>query len=137
MKLMVANNPRLNHNMLAMDVPTYTPRQVQVLEFIQQFIEKNGYSPTYSEIGDEFGVASVTAWETVNNLIKKRALDKKKHDSRGIYIKDVNYQPVPKIRNQILALVQRGDQEFIEFLLETADGIREGQQKPAHSESSS
>ncbi len=121
--------------MLTMDIAAYTPRQVQVMEFVQNFIERQGYSPTYSEIGDHFEVTSVTAWEIVNTLVKKGALDKKKHDSRGIYIKDVNFQPVPKIRNQILALVQRGDQKFIEFLLETADGIRE-ETSTAHSENS-
>jgi SOS-response transcriptional repressor LexA len=103
----------------------YTPKQMELLIFIQHFIETKGYAPTYSEIGDHLGVKSVTAWEHLNALIKKGAVGKRKYESRGIYIRDPNYQPVKTIRNKILALIAKGDQEFIKFLLETADGIRE------------
>lgn len=114
----------------------YTPKQLEVLVFIQQFIETKGNSPTYSEIGDHFGITSVSAWETLNALIKKGAVDKKKYEPRGLYIRDPKYQPVMTIRNKILALIEKGDRKFIEFLLETADGIREGKiPAPAHSQS--
>lgn len=127
---MIGNQTTLVHNSRQMSSPvTYTPKQVELLEFIQQFVETKGYSPTYSEIGDHFGINSVTAWEHLNALIKKGAVAKKKYESRGIYIRDPSYQPVMTIRNKILALIEKGDQKFIEFLLETADEIREGQLK--------
>ena len=103
---------------------TYTPKQVELLKFIKSFIEKNEFAPTYSEIGDNFHITSVSAWENVNALIKKGAVNRKKYDSRGIYIKDPKYQPVIRIENKVLELVEKGDPKFLAFILETADAIR-------------
>ncbi len=46
-----------------------TPKQKQILEFIEQFIEENGYSPSYREIAESFGFSSVaTVAEHIENL---------------------------------------------------------------------
>ena len=35
-----------------------TNRQQEILDFIEDFIQKRGYPPTYREIGDEHGINS-------------------------------------------------------------------------------
>jgi SOS-response transcriptional repressor LexA len=103
---------------------SYTPKQLKLLKFIKEFIEKNEFAPTYSEIGDHFSITSVSAWENVNALVKKGAVNRKKSESRGIYIRDPKYQPVIRIENKVLEMVEKGDPKFIAFILETADAIR-------------
>lgn len=38
-----------------------TPKEKLVLEFLEVFITKNGYSPTYSEVKEHFGFASINS----------------------------------------------------------------------------
>lgn len=46
-----------------------TPKQKQILEFIEKYLEVNGYAPSYREIADHFGFSSVaTVAEHVENL---------------------------------------------------------------------
>lgn len=49
-----------------------TPKQKQILVFIEKFIRKNDYAPSYKEIADNFGFSSVaTVAEHVDNLRNK------------------------------------------------------------------
>ena len=49
-----------------------TPKQKQILEFIEAFIKENDYAPSYREIADNFGFSSVaTVAEHVENLKNK------------------------------------------------------------------
>lgn len=49
-----------------------TPKQKQILEFIEGFIKENDYAPSYREIADHFGFSSVaTVAEHVENLKNK------------------------------------------------------------------
>ena len=46
-----------------------TPKQKQILNFIEDFIQENEYAPSYREIADHFGFSSVaTVAEHVENL---------------------------------------------------------------------
>lgn len=56
-----------------------TRRQKQVLDFIAQFVQENGYSPSYQEIANGLGLASLA---TVHKHIL--ALEKKHYLKRGI-----------------------------------------------------
>lgn len=46
-----------------------TPKQKQILGFVEEFVKKNDYSPSYREIADHFGFSSVsTVAEHIENL---------------------------------------------------------------------
>lgn len=67
-----------------------TPKQKQILEFIEQFIEENGYSPSYREIAESFGFSSVaTVAEHVENLRLKGYLSSDA-GYRSLQVKEVD-----------------------------------------------
>lgn len=64
---------------------TLYKRQRQIVDFLGQFIQKNGYSPTLSEIADAIGVSSLaTVHEHLQALIKKKVIRKYEGAIRGI-----------------------------------------------------
>ena len=68
---------------------TLYKRQRQIVDFISQFIQKNGYSPTLSEIAGAIGVSSLaTVHEHLQALIKKKVIRKYEGAIRGIEILD-------------------------------------------------
>lgn len=68
-----------------------TKKQLKILEFLEDFIAENGYSPTYREIQAEMGLSSVSAVaEHIDNLIAKGAL--KKSDGAARSLEVLNYR---------------------------------------------
>jgi len=64
-------------------------RQRQILDFISQYIQKNGYSPTLQQIADALGVSSLaTVHEHLNTMSKKGVIKKFEGAVRGIDIVD-------------------------------------------------
>lgn len=64
-------------------------RQKQILDFIKQYIEKYGYSPTLAEIAESIGVSSLaTVHEHLQVLVKKGVIKKFEGAVRGIEIID-------------------------------------------------
>lgn len=60
-------------------------RQRQIVDFLGQFIQKNGYSPTLAEIATAIGVSSLaTVHEHLQALIKKKVIRKYEGTIRGI-----------------------------------------------------
>lgn len=53
---------------LVQDIQPLTPKEKNVLEFIENYIEGHGYSPSYMEIKDHFGFASNNS---VQNYLKQ------------------------------------------------------------------
>ncbi|MEM7645479.1 MAG: transcriptional repressor LexA [Pseudomonadota bacterium] len=49
-------------------IPSLTPKEKNVLEFIENYIQDNGYSPSFLEIKDHFGFASNNS---VQNYLKQ------------------------------------------------------------------
>src|SRR5579862_6129307 len=50
-----------------------TKRQRQVYDFISSFVQSNGYSPSFEEIGEGLGLSSLaTVHKHISNLEKKR-----------------------------------------------------------------
>jgi repressor LexA len=65
-----------------------TPKQKNVLEFLQRFIQENGYAPSYQEIANEFGLSSrSTAQKYVERLRDAGYLDMDAHSKRGVTLK--------------------------------------------------
>jgi len=64
-------------------------RQKQILDFITQYIQKNGYSPTLQQIAEALGVSSLaTVHEHLNTMVKKGVIKKFEGAVRGIEIVD-------------------------------------------------
>lgn len=64
-----------------------TKRQRQILDFVQSFVEVNGYSPSYEEIAENFGYSSLaTVHEHLTNLERKGFLRKNYNKSRSLEV---------------------------------------------------
>ncbi len=64
-------------------------RQKQILEFIKQYIDKYGYSPTLAEIAEAMGLASLaTVHEHLGSLTKKGLIRRFEGAVRGIEVLD-------------------------------------------------
>jgi repressor LexA len=62
-----------------------TKRQRQMYDFIAQFVESNGYSPSFEEIGEGMGLSSLaTVHKHITNLEKKGLLRRDYNRSRSI-----------------------------------------------------
>lgn len=64
---------------------TLYKRQRQIVDFITQFIQKNGFSPTLQQIADAIGVSSLaTIHEHIGTLVNKKVIKKHSGSVRGI-----------------------------------------------------
>lgn len=67
--------------------PVLYPRERQILEFVAQFIQRHGYAPTLTEIGEAVGLSSVaTVHEHLSKLELKGYIKKIVGTKRGIEI---------------------------------------------------
>lgn len=65
-------------------------RQKQIIDFISQYIQKFGTSPTLQEIADSLGVSSLaTVHEHLQTLVKKGAIRRFEGAVRGIELLDM------------------------------------------------
>src|ERR1700722_9836670 len=68
-----------------------TKKQRELLNFIEQFINEHGYSPSYREIMTGLNYNSVaTVALHVNNLLKRGHLKKRDHSARSLELVDTN-----------------------------------------------
>lgn len=68
-----------------------TPKQKQILEFIEKFIRENDYAPSYREIADYFGFSSVaTVAEHVENLKQKGFLTNDESGYRSLKLVEID-----------------------------------------------
>jgi len=65
---------------------TITTKQQKTLNFIEKFIVKNHYSPTYREIAENFNVNVSVIQKIINTLVTKNFLEKAEGMSRGFRI---------------------------------------------------
>ncbi len=70
-----------------------TKKQLAVLDFLQDFTEENGYSPSYREIMAGLGLSSVSAVaEHIDNLVDKGVLKKVSGAARSLEVLDYKYE---------------------------------------------
>jgi repressor LexA len=68
---------------------TLYKRQRQILDFVAQYIQKNGYSPTLTEIAEALGVSSLaTVHEHLGAMEKKNVIKRYDGAVRGIELVD-------------------------------------------------
>ncbi len=91
---------------------TLYKRQRQILDFISQYIQKFGVSPTLQQIADAISVSSLaTVHEHLNNLEKKGVLRRYKGKIRGIEILDEGFLADgggPQVEVPILGFIAAG-----------------------------
>lgn len=69
--------------------PTLYKRQRQIVDFLAQYVQKNGYSPTLQEIAQALGVSSLaTVHEHLQALVRKKIIRKSEGSVRGIELID-------------------------------------------------
>lgn len=73
----------------------YTPKQLQIMSFIQDYRRTKGTAPTLEEIGQSLGIHRVTVHQHVGALVKKGAVQKLAQRSRSIEILDRDFLPRP------------------------------------------
>ncbi len=79
-----------NYNIMAVKL---TKKQLAVLEFIQEFTEERGFSPSYREIMTGLGLSSVSAVaEHVDNLVVRGVLKKVPGAARSLEILDYKHE---------------------------------------------
>ncbi len=73
-----------------MDMPiTLYKKQKLILDFISQYIQKSGYSPTLQEIADAMGLSSLaTVHEHIQALVRKGVVKRFEGTVRGIELID-------------------------------------------------
>jgi len=68
---------------------TLYKRQRQIVDFIAQYIQRNGYAPTLQEIADSIGVSSLaTVHEHLQALQRKKVIKRYEGTVRGIELVD-------------------------------------------------
>ena len=87
-----------------------TRRQRQVYDFISEFVQKNGYSPSFEEIGGGLGLNSLaTVHKHISNLEKKGLLKRDYNRSRSIDVLPIRglFRRQPKPTELALPLLGR------------------------------
>jgi repressor LexA len=114
---------------------TLYKRQRQIVDFISQYIQSNGYSPTLSEIAQALGVSSLaTVHEHLQALIKKKIIRKYEGAVRGIELLDKKVgQVLNAVELPILGFIAAGNpiQPFTDpnATLTVAAGMLSGKKK--------
>lgn len=73
-----------------------TDRQQEILSFIQEYVDFNGFPPTYREIGKKFNIASTFGVKRhIDALVKKGFLNSSSNLSRTLTLV-VNNNPIQK-----------------------------------------
>ena len=75
-----------------------TPKQLRILEFIQDRREEQGVSPTLEEMAESFEVTKITIFEHLNQLEEKGAIQREKFRARSI---EVLVPPPTRRRNSV------------------------------------
>jgi len=65
-----------------------TPKQKSILEYIKNYMEKKGYSPSLEDIGKYFKLAKSTIHQHVEALSVKGYLEKRENQSRSIELSE-------------------------------------------------
>lgn len=99
---------------------TLTKRQKEILDYISGYIKQCGFSPTFEEIKDKFGLSAFsTVHEHLTALVDKGYLKRDEHKERGLYL--------PEKRKQYLELPLLGSiacGEPLEAIEETGETVK-------------
>lgn len=63
-----------------------TPKQKDILDFVTQFCQEKGYSPSLGEVGTEFNLATSTVHQHLKSLGRKGYLKREDNQPRGVSV---------------------------------------------------
>lgn len=87
-----------------------TKRQREILDFINDFIEDNGYAPSIREIGDKFGLSSpATVHAHIENLKGKGFLKTSFNEARSIELNQIDVNWSQAIELPLAGLITAGE----------------------------
>lgn len=99
-----------------------TKKQLAVLNFLQDFTEENGYSPSYREIMAGLGLSSVSAVaEHVDNLISKGALKKVPGAARSLEVLDYRHEETVELFRMKMITATEEERKILEKAAEILD----------------
>jgi repressor LexA len=89
---------------------TLTKKQKQMLDFIKEFSEKNGYPPSFREIMTGLDYSSVaTVAQHVANLVEKGYLRKRNNEARSIQLVDSDVDLESSTSLPLLGFIAAGE----------------------------
>ncbi len=87
-----------------------TKRQRQILDFINDFVESNGFAPSYREIGEHFRLSSpATIHAHVENLKAKGFLKTAYNEARSIELVDAQVNWARALELPLAGLITAGE----------------------------
>ena len=88
-----------------------TRRQKQILDYLSSYSSRNGYAPTLSEIGQQFGLTSVaTIHKHLRNLEDKGLIRRQWNRSRAVEVVAApEARPVAGVELPLLGVVAAGE----------------------------
>lgn len=96
---------------------TLTPRQLEALQYIRNFIAGKGYSPTLNEIAKALDVTKSTVQQYLAALEEREVIRRERYAHRSIEIIDPEYAAHEKTEMPLLGRIAAG--ESIESVEET------------------
>lgn len=105
----------MDHFSLEIDYQRITERQLDILNFIEEYRQQNGYSPSIREIGAGTGIASTSAVNyQINRLVEGGYLARTSEVSRSFILLEAAYEAMGKqspdecefsnLRTEVIAL---------------------------------
>jgi len=70
-----------------------TDKQQAILDFINEYVEENGFPPSVREIGRKFGIYPATVQDHISALERKGCLQKKRFQSRTLSVPASSRRP--------------------------------------------
>ena len=99
-----------------------TKKQLAVLDFLQDFTEEKGYSPSYREIMAGLGLSSVSAVaEHIDNLILKGVLKKVPGAARSLEVLNYKHEETVELFRARLAMATEEEKKILEKAAEILD----------------
>lgn len=101
-----------NYNIMTVKL---TKKQLVVLEFVENYTEERGFSPSYREIMTGLGLTSVSAVaEHVDNLVNKGILRKVSGAARSLEILDYKHEETVELFRERMTGASEEDKKILE-----------------------
>lgn len=99
-----------------------TKKQLAVLNYLQDFTEENGYSPSYREMMAGLGLSSVSAVaEHIDNLVSKGVLKKVPGAARSLEILNYKHEETVELFKARMMSCTEDERKILEQAAEVLD----------------
>ncbi len=99
-----------------------TKKQLAVLDFLRDFTDEKGYSPSYREIQAGLGLSSVSAVaEHIDNLVNKGVLKRAPGEARSLEILNYKHEETVSLFRTKMAACTEDDKKVLVRAAEILD----------------